>query len=245
MELNYKNYHSTEANMEYMSASQFKAFRKCEAAALAELRGEFERPKTTALLIGKYVDCHFSGLEFNEPSIFKKDGTLKAEYLKANEMISKIENDSFCIDIIKRSEKQVIKTGIIGGVKYKAMYDFLLPDMIIDLKTTKCFSLLYDELTSCYIDWWQAYGYDYQGAVYQALNDREVPFGIIAVTKETFPDLDAFIIPDYQLKNCLTEIEALSKRYNAIKLGLLEPEYCGKCDYCKSIRKIEGWREAC
>ena len=40
MNLNQANYYSKEADMEYMSASQFKAFRKCEAAAVAELRAE-------------------------------------------------------------------------------------------------------------------------------------------------------------------------------------------------------------
>ena len=30
-----ENYYSPEANMRFMSASQFKAFRKCEAAAMA------------------------------------------------------------------------------------------------------------------------------------------------------------------------------------------------------------------
>ena len=34
-------YFSPEAQAVYMSASQFKAFRTCEAAALAEIRGEW------------------------------------------------------------------------------------------------------------------------------------------------------------------------------------------------------------
>ena len=36
MILTNSNYFSKKANMEYMSVSQFKAFDKCEAAALAE-----------------------------------------------------------------------------------------------------------------------------------------------------------------------------------------------------------------
>ena len=56
-----ENYYSPEMNWRYMSASQFKAFKRCEAAAMAELRGELERKETTALLVGSYVDSYFSG----------------------------------------------------------------------------------------------------------------------------------------------------------------------------------------
>ena len=63
MELNEQNYFSKEANEEYMSVSQYKAFKKCEAAALAEIKGEYERPKTDALLIGSFVDSYFGGTE--------------------------------------------------------------------------------------------------------------------------------------------------------------------------------------
>lgn len=35
-----ENYYTPEMNMAYMGSTQFKAFEKCEAAALAELKGE-------------------------------------------------------------------------------------------------------------------------------------------------------------------------------------------------------------
>lgn len=38
LQLNDENYYSQEADMQYMSVSQYKAFRKCEAAALAKLK---------------------------------------------------------------------------------------------------------------------------------------------------------------------------------------------------------------
>lgn len=61
MKLTEENYFSLEANREYMSVSQYKAFLDCPARATAELRGEYEQPKTTALLVGSYVDAHFEG----------------------------------------------------------------------------------------------------------------------------------------------------------------------------------------
>lgn len=62
MNLTNANYYSLEANREFMSVSQLKSFLKCEAAAMAELRGEYTRPTTTALLVGSFVDAWFEGM---------------------------------------------------------------------------------------------------------------------------------------------------------------------------------------
>lgn len=97
MELKASNYYSREANEQYMSVSQFKAFRKCEAAALAELRGEYARPAATALLVGSYVDSFFEGTlpQFLEahPEIRKRDGTLKADFTQAEEITKRLSSD--------------------------------------------------------------------------------------------------------------------------------------------------------
>ena len=50
-EVTRENYYSPELNMEYMGSTQFKAFQQCEAAALAQLKGEYAPPTTTALLV--------------------------------------------------------------------------------------------------------------------------------------------------------------------------------------------------
>ena len=60
MELNENNYYSQEANMEYMSASQFKDFLRCEFYGLLKARGELVEEKTKPLLVGGYVDSYFS-----------------------------------------------------------------------------------------------------------------------------------------------------------------------------------------
>ena len=61
MKLTNRNYYSAKANDEFMSVSQFKAFQKCEAMALAELKGEYERPKSKALFLGSFVDEMLTG----------------------------------------------------------------------------------------------------------------------------------------------------------------------------------------
>ena len=61
MTLTAENYYTSEASKAYMSVSQLKAFDNCEAAAIAEINGEYRNTKTTALLVGGYVDAFFAG----------------------------------------------------------------------------------------------------------------------------------------------------------------------------------------
>lgn len=88
MILTNENYYSSEANWEYMSVSQYKQFMKCEAAAMAQLRGEWEPPKTPALLVGSYVDSWFEGTldEFRaaNPELFN---TVLAENERTRELV--------------------------------------------------------------------------------------------------------------------------------------------------------------
>ena len=92
MELNSANYYGKDANLAFFSASQIKSLKKCEAMAMAEIRGEYERPMSTALTVGQYVDEALTGdLDswlMRHPEICKRDGTLKAEYLQAAEKIA-------------------------------------------------------------------------------------------------------------------------------------------------------------
>ena len=86
-ELTNKNYFSIESNREYMSASQFKDFMKCEVEALAKINGETQEEPSKAMLVGSYVDAYFSGeidkFKVEHPEIFKKDGTLLKDFEKA------------------------------------------------------------------------------------------------------------------------------------------------------------------
>ena len=95
--LNSDNYFDRENQVKYMSVSQFKAFEKCEAAALAEIMGDYEREKTTPLLVGSYVDAYFEGkldlFKENNPQLFKRNGELKSEYIQADQIIQRIEKD--------------------------------------------------------------------------------------------------------------------------------------------------------
>lgn len=258
-----ENYHSHEANMKYMSASQFKAFRKCEAAALAELRGEWGRKDSTALAVGSYVDAYFSGeleqYKADHPEMFKKDGSLKADFVLAQKVAERLAQDKLARMLLS-GRHQTIKTCKIAGVWYKTKSDSLLtarqveaickrfPEvrnivpfgggMIVDLKCMKDFDDIWDEEIRERVNFIEFWGYDVQGAIYQESDKRHLPFVIVGATKEAEPNIGAFHIPDEDLAFALSEVEALSPRYDAIKRGKIEPEGCGKCAYCRSKKRL-------
>ena len=126
MAVNRYNYFSQNNNRKYCGSSQFKQFMKCPAKAMAILNGEWEEGDSVALLVGSYVDAYFEGTldEFKaqHPQIFKKDGSLKAEYTHANRIIERVSRDELFMKYMS-GRKQVIKTGLIEGVPFKIKID--------------------------------------------------------------------------------------------------------------------------
>lgn len=250
MRLTKKNYFGKRANMEYMSVSQFKAFSKCQHTALAELKGKYQREITTALLVGSYVDAYFEGELFKfireHPEILKKDCTLKAEYVKAEEIIDRIRQDELFMEYIS-GKSQVIMTGDINGVAVKIKIDSLHDDKIVDLKIVKDFESVYDSERGS-LPWWEYWGYDLQGAVYQEIVRQNtgltLPFYLAAATKEKTTDIDIWHIPQGHLDFALENFKENVFLYDAIKKGVIEPERCEKCDFCKATKVLTEPREA-
>lgn len=263
-----ENYFSLENSMYYMGSSQFKAFDMshggCEAAAMAEIRGEYTRPKTTALLVGSYVDAHFEGtldiFKAQNPELFKKDGSLKSDYIQAEQIINRLENDELYM-LLMSGEKQVIRTGMIAGVPFKIKIDSLLdaadvkrvierfPEnahvfgfgdgAIVDQKIIKDFADVWSDEENCKLPFVEAWGYDIQGAIYQAIEGNMLPFILAVGTKEkNATDIGAPYIDDRDLAAKLREVEILAPRFQAIKEGGIEPVRCEHCDYCKATRKL-------
>ena len=259
-----ENYYTQEMNMAYMSASQYKAFEKCEAAALAEVRGEYTPASSTALLVGGFIDAYFSGesalYQAQHPEIFKRDGQLKAEYLHAQDVINRMLEDRL-YTLLMSGEKQVIRTGIIAGVPFKIKVDSLLDratcesivkefpntaaalgfcdGAIVDQKAMKDLADVWSDDAHCKLPFVEAYGYDIQGAIYQEIEGHNFPFVLAVGTKEAEPDLAALYIADDDLAAKLAEIEDNAPRYQAIKEGREEPRRCECCDYCKMTRKLD------
>ena len=126
MELNENNYFSDEAKKIYTGSSEIKDFIKCEACALAKLKGEWQEEKSKAMMVSSYIDAAISGeLDFfkeQNPEIFTKQGELKADYKVAEDVISQMKDDPMFMKYIS-GEPQVIMTGEISGVSVKIKID--------------------------------------------------------------------------------------------------------------------------
>lgn len=239
------NYYSRENALKFMSASQFKSFIECEAKALAEIKGEFKRETTSAMLIGSYVDAWFEGTleQFKEThtEIFTQKGTLRAEFSQANELIARVQKDEKFMAYMG-GEKQKIFTGNIAGVDFKGKLDsYIKGKCIVDLKTCKDFEPVWKNHKK--MSFVEAYGYDIQLAIYQELvrqsTGERLPVYICAVTKEKVPNIEVVGIDQVRLDECLELVKTNAPHYQDVKLGKAEPTRCNKCDYCKSTKKIE------
>ena len=244
MNLNADNYFSRESSTHYMSCSQFKGFMHCQAAAMAAIRGEYEREKTTALLVGSYVDAALTGdleqFKADTPEIFKRDGTLKAEYAQADTMIERCRRDKMFMEYVG-GQHQVIMTGVIAGVPVKVKIDSLHDDKIVDLKTAKDFGSSYDDELGR-VPWFTAYSYELQGAVYQEIvrqnTGKVLPFYLDAATKEKVTDYAIIHIAQSDMEFALEMVKSEIVQFDAIKKGIIEPDRCEKCAYCRETKML-------
>ena len=253
MNLTAETYFSPEAEAFYMGSTQFKRFQECESLALSMIRGEYAEEPSTALLVGSYVDAYFSGtlpiFRAQHPEIFTKQGFLKAEYQQAEYIIRRIEADSQFMAAVSGGS-QVILTGEIEGVPVKIKVDSLLPDRIVDMKIMRDMQDVYDKENREWRPFWQAWGYDIQGALYREIvrqnTGRLLPFGLAVATKEKpEPDIDLLTLPEPALDEALEMVRSQIVYFDGLKKGLYEPERCEKCAFCRSTKVLKGWREAC
>ena len=241
------NYHSIEANTAYWSVSLFKAFDKCEAMGLAQVRGQYKREMTDALLIGSYVDAYFSG-EMDEfvgkyaDTMFKKNGDLYAKFEQANKIINAVECQPLMMEYLE-GEKQVIRTASMFGVDWKIKMDVFNGERIVDLKCVKDFSDIYQDGFG-YRSWIEYWSYDIQGAVYQKVEQissqraNPLPFYIVAVTKEKVPDIAVIRLPQHVLDTALSVVEAKIDEFDLVKTGEIPAKRCERCEWCKSTKVL-------
>lgn len=257
MELSKKNYYSNDADWQFMSVSQFKSFHECEASTLARLKGEWQPEKDkTALLVGNYVHSYFESseaheefIEENRNSILKKDGTERAEFVQALDMIKALEYDEF-FKFVYQGKKEIILTGTLFNTEWKARIDCFNQEKgyFVDLKTTRSLGMrYYSEKYRSYVSFVEKYNYILQMAVYKTLLEQKfgkefTPY-IFAVTKESPPDIAAIeIYPgrfDFEMKLLEQELPHVLK----VKYGEVEPKMCGKCEYCRQHKKLSGFIE--
>ena len=246
MALTSKNYFSPRANRLYFSASQVKAFKKCEAMAMAEIRGKYVRPASTALLVGSYVDAALTGdLDawlYEHPEVRKKDGTLKSEFMQAHEMVERAWSDHVFKEYL-RGRHQAIMTGKIFGVPFKAKFDALRDDRIVDLKTVRDMQPVYMPGQGR-VDFATAWDWPLQMAIYQKIVEInkgvKLPCYLAVITKETPADIAVVQIEQERMDAELAWLEQVLPRYEMIKAGEILPERCGQCAFCRETHRITG-----
>lgn len=264
MRLNESNYHSPEANRAYMSASQLKSFMDCPARTIAELRGEYKREDTTALLVGSFVDAFFSfsldGFIANHPEVYTKTGTLRAEYQQAGEICRAVGNDPLLMAMLQ-GESQRIVTGEIAGVPFKGKLDSLLsaeqceaivdrfpgmadtllmaPGAIVDLKCMKSLDAVFmpGGGRQSMVTAWR---YDLQMACYRALVGGNLPCFLVVATKEKVPDRALIHLPPYMMQSALDSVLDLIPQFQAMKERPETAPRCEHCDFCRSTKVTTG-----
>lgn len=205
---------------------------------MAQLSGEWEQPKTTALLVGSYVDSWFEGTldEFrrSNPEIFKRDGSLKADFAQATEIIERVQRDKLFMAYMA-GKKQEIRTAEFFGTKWKIKIDSYHPGkMIVDLKVMRSMERV---MGKSFVEHW---GYDFQMAVYSKVEGNGLETFLAVVTKQTPSDLEIIEIPEWRRVELLEDIEKSMPRILAVKSGKVKPDRCGVCDYCRATKRIEG-----
>lgn len=251
IQLTRENYHSIEADSDYMSVSQFKSFVECEAKTLAKLKGEYKQASSNALLVGSYVHAAFENeivfdefIEQNSNAIFKPRGGKYSDFETADLMIKAVSEDSFAMFALE-GEKEVIYTGELYGSSWKIKVDSINHGRhtFSDLKTTQD---LYKRYWSVKYESWvsfvEAWDYVLQMALYRKIIEQNtgIPYNpyIVAVTKENPPNKAVLHFDDSRFSFEYEYLEMKMERVLQVKQGHLQADYCGKCDYCRTVRKL-------
>ena len=113
-----------------------------------------------------------------------------------------------------------------------------LASRIHDLKVIKDFEPLWNEEKGIRQDFIQYWGYDFQAAIYQAVEGEKLPFYICAVTKEAEPDLAVIQIPQTWIDSAMAIIKNEIGLIDAYKRGEIDAPRCEKCAYCRQTKKL-------
>ena len=248
------NYHSIEANREYMSCSQYKGFvYECEAKEMAKLSDGWVDVPTTAQEVGQYVHSWSAGTQnefrVNHPNMFTKANSLRSEYLLANTMIDCLQEDPFVMSYLD-GEKEKIMTAEMYGASWKIRMNVhsLVSRRIVDLITTRSIlEKVWDEDTRRYVSFVELYKSPLKAAIYSEVERLAMgraaadwsEYMIVAVSKEKYPDKAVLNMTNStRLAAELAAVEANMPRLIALKSGLEEPIRCETCNYCRSTKVL-------
>ena len=142
-----------------------------------------------------------------------------------------------------RGRHQTIMTAKLFGVPFKAKFDALRDDRIVDLKTVRDMEPVYMPGQGR-VDFATAWDWPLQMAIYQKIVEAnrgvKRPCYLAVITKESPSDIAVIQVEQERMDAEIAWLEHVLPRYEAIKSGAIEPERCGKCAYCRETHKITG-----
>ncbi|MFD1066655.1 PD-(D/E)XK nuclease-like domain-containing protein [Oceanobacillus locisalsi] len=247
------NYYSRDSDMQYMSVSQFKKFVECEAESMAYLNGEVDRQQNKAMQVGSYIHAAFESddafnqfIEENSSSILKKNGGKYADFEKADQIIETLKEDNFAM-FAMTGEKERIFTANLFGVDWKIKVDNVNPELgfFSDLKTTRdIHQRFWSNKYGGWVSFVEQWDYVLQMAMYRKVIEESTgltltPY-IVAVTKEDIPNKAVIHFDESRFQFEYEYVELMLERIVQVKNGDVEPVGCGKCDYCKSKKKLNN-----
>lgn len=264
--LSEENYYSEQANLDYMSVSQFKDFAGtlmhagCEETACKKLHNMIPNIKTESLLVGSYVDAFYEGTldafkDENRDDICTKTSIkafekshdvnslqLLAPFKQAENIIRKTTQDALFSEYMS-GEKQVIMSAELFGIPWKIKMDSYHPgDKIVDLKVMKSMDPMWSDKNHMKSDFIRYWGYDIQGAVYQKIVElvtgQKLPFFIACATKEKVTNIEIIQIDQEYLDDALEFVKQNIDHVIDVKTGKVAPAPCGTCYWCRSAKTL-------
>ena len=89
---------------------------------------------------------------------------------------------------------------------------------------------------------WVAWGYDLQSSCYQEIvrqnTGKVLPFYLAAATKEKVTDYAIIHIAQSDLEFALEMVKSEIVQFDAIKKGIIEPDRCEECAYCRETKML-------
>lgn len=255
MNLTIDNYHSAEANRAFLSVSQARRFRECEAMTIAELNGwKSCKDESDALLIGSRVDCalltpdRFAAWDEAHAADMVSAKTQKPyAWVKTSDMlIARAKRDATFMRWLA-GDHQVIIIMDLYGAQWKCALDIVDSTVGIeaDLKTLP--SAEFDEWDAKVgkrLPWYDKYFP--QRAVYREA--YKVKYGkypaaqfLFGITKQEPPDLLAVVFNERHETRFAFELDAIqaaTPRWLALKAGTEKPTMCGTCEYCRGAKVL-------
>lgn len=266
MDLTRDSYYSREADMAFMSCSQYQGWMECEAKQAAKLRGDWVDEPKEAFIVGNYFHSYFEGPEAHEQfkkdnfdQIFKTKTDKKSGQIIITGMYAAFDQAEKMIEVAKRDPliqsliampgvNEMIMTGELFGTPWRIRTDKYIADgrIIIDWKTCANISeLKWNSELKAYETFIEAYGYMMRAAVYSEIEKQfagaqaDPQFIIVAISKQNFPDKEALYLNHRQRYDY--ELEVIRDRLpyiRRVKEEIVKPSRCGVCDYCRATKRL-------